>query len=121
MCTFKVNVVASGGVVVLQSIRLGTSSATFTVFTPALGSDCGLALSDTASSPTTVTFTLTAPTTGWTAGEGPGTLGGELNGVPSAQYVSSSCSLRGAKTGHRWLTCEYASRGGRWAGRIAGL
>jgi len=29
--------------------------------------------------------------------------------------------LWGSKTGYRWLTCEYASRGGRWAGRIAGL
>jgi hypothetical protein len=61
-------------------------------YAAALGSSCGKALSNSTSSPTAVTFTVTAPPAStWTAGQS-GAITGNLQAVPSGQYSSSACT-----------------------------
>ena len=93
--TFTANVIASGGGAVVQDISLNVSpggGGTPIPYTAALGSSCGTALSNSTSSPTAVTFTVTAPpASSWTAGA-TGTISGNLQAVPSGQYSSTACT-----------------------------
>lgn len=93
VCTFTVNVIASGGGTVLQDIVLSVNSSGGTIpYTAALGSSCGKALSNSTSSPTAVTFTVTAPPAStWTAGQS-GAIDGNLQAVPTGQYSSTACT-----------------------------
>jgi hypothetical protein len=47
------------------------------------------------------------------------TASNKISYLPTS--LSALVAHRGAKTGYRWLTCEYSCRDGRWAGKIAGL
>ena len=96
VCTFKVNVIASGGGTDMQDIQLnvstGGSTPTSIPYTAALGSSCGATLSNSASTPTAVTFTVTAPPLStWVATQG-GPITGNLQAVPAAQYSSTACT-----------------------------
>jgi hypothetical protein len=93
VCTITVHVIASGGGTVLQDITLSVNSSGGTIpYTAALGGSCGKALSNSTSSPTAVTFTVTAPPAStWTTSQS-GAIGGDLHAVPSGQYSSTACT-----------------------------
>jgi hypothetical protein len=61
----------------------------------------------------------------WCASRGAGACGDQgqpvIETVPVVGAAAVAWGLLGFKTGHRRLTCGFASGGGRLAGRIAGL
>jgi hypothetical protein len=94
VCTFIVHVVATDSGTVLQDISLGSSTGGYTAALdiPGGSDDCGNTVPPTDGDASAVTFTVTAPSgTAFTDG-GTGTITGNLQAVPSAQYVAANCS-----------------------------
>jgi hypothetical protein len=103
VCTFKALVYSQDAALKLQDIVLVNTpspvvspspSNVVQTFVPALGGDCGLAISGNSAAPTLVTFTVTAPAGAtWVPGQqGEFSTGSNLQAVPAASYVSTSCT-----------------------------
>ncbi len=95
VCTFTVGVISSAPGMVLQDVTLVNTvkTGTATPFTAALGKDCKLPVSSNTAAATTVTFTVTSPTTGWVARQLDNFgIGSALQATPFRQYVAASCS-----------------------------
>jgi hypothetical protein len=60
---------------------------------PHRGKGCKLAVSHTTTAPSTVTFTVTSPVTGWVAAQTVDFgIGSALQATPLAEYVAADCS-----------------------------
>ena len=95
VCTFNVGVLSSVTGMVLQDVKLVNTvkTGTATPFVAALGKDCKLAVSHTATAPSAVTFTVTSPVTGWVAAQTVDFgIGSALQATPLAEYVAADCS-----------------------------
>ena len=91
-CKFVVEVFSSDPSTVVQDITWANTGGAGVAYTATLAkADCGTALGTDPGSAVAITFTVTAPTTGWTAGAS-GDITADIQGVPSGQYVSGNCN-----------------------------
>ncbi len=91
-CTFTVDVFASDPSTVVQDITWANTGGAGVTYTATLAkADCDAALGTDPGGSVAVTFTVTAPTTGWTGGA-TGAITADVQAVSTGQYVAGNCN-----------------------------